>query len=678
MVGMFISVPTISFSKEKADSTILEKMWSYRRNFAIQDNGGTSNTYMRYTLNAERRNFTLFLIPSLYTFAKGDRQYISEIYGRTEIQMPHNFKTKPQIISTTIPHERQVSDAFTDYLTPNIYDMTIYEDKILSPFYRSNRFYYRYRIGNVNANLVHVTFRPKLKNTQLVKGYALVNSSTGRVVYTTYDGEFDMLRFHIDVVLGTENSHSFLPQRCKTDLRFKFLGNTITSHLLASYNAPTTLPDSLNEVNDARLMDTLRVYQLNEEEKDIYLQYDLAREMEEKKEKEKNDKEGHQEDSLSQQSKKNFFTNALLDVGDRLVTSSHTDAFGADLTLSPILNPQYISYSHSRGMSYKIQLGARYAWNRKRYLTIKPQVGYNFKIKQFFHYTPIRMTYNPKRNGYAEIIIANGNRISNSSVLEAIKNQNPSVDVDDFNDMNLDYFTDNYVKAINNVVAYDWLEINTGLVYHVRKAENIAGMREYEQPAVYRSFAPTLTLHVTPWRRGPYFTLNYERSIKGVLSSNLEYERYEFDVSHMFRLNRLRVVNLKGGLGLYTNDNTSYFLDYANFHDENLPGGWEDDWTGNFQLLNSEWYNTSRYYLRAHVSYESPLLVCSFLPWIGKYIETERIYLSMLSIQHTRPYAEIGYGVTTRFISIGAFASMLNASLKDVGLKFTFELFRKW
>ncbi len=97
-----------------------------------------------------------------------------------------------------------------------------------------------------------------------------------------------------------------------------------------------------------------------------------------------------------------------------------------------------------------------------------------------------------------------------------------------------------------------------------------------------------------------------------------------------------------------------------------------------FQLLNSEWYNTSRYYLRGHASYESPLLVCSFLPLVGKYIERETIYFSLLSIQHTRPYAEIGYGVTTRFVSIGAFASFLNAKPKEFGLKFTFELFRKW
>lgn len=670
---MLIFMPAICFAKVRSDSTILDKMWSYRRNYAHYTSSGGTNTYMRYTLNTERRNFTMFLVPTLYSFAKGERLYISEIYGKMEAEGPHSFITKPQVISSTIPHERQISTAFTDFLTPNIYDMTIYEEKILSPFYRKNRRYYRYEINNSDANLVHVTFRPKLKNTQLVKGYALVNANTGRVVYTMYDGEFDMLKFHVDAVYNNDGLNSIVPQRCVSDLNFKFVGNRISSHFLATYNTPTTLPDSLNEVNDRQMMDSLRTFQLNDEEKSIYQQYDEDRErdLEEAK------KAKEQEDSVHP--KKRSVGDVLWNIGDHLVTSSHADAMGADFTLSPIINPQYISYSRSRGLSYKIQVGARYNWNKKRYLTIQPQIGYNFKIKQFFHYTPIRMTYNPKRNGYAEIIVANGNRISNNSVKQAIKNLNPGVENDDeFKNKDLEYFTDNYIQAVNNVAAFDWLEIKAGIVYHIRRADNESGMIEYDQPTVYRSFAPLLTLHVSPWRKGPYFTLNYECGIKGVFASTLSYERYEFDASHQFKLDPLRRINLKTGFGMYTNNKTTYFLDYANFRDENLPGGWEDDWTGNFQLVNSEWYNTSKYYFRFNTSYESPLLVFSFLPIIGKFIERETIYLSFLSIQHTRPYAEIGYGITNRFVSIGAFASFLNTSFKDFGLKFTFELFRKW
>lgn len=203
-------------------------------------------------------------------------------------------------------------------------------------------------------------------------------------------------------------------------------------------------------------------------------------------------------------------------------------------------------------------------------------------------------------------------------------------------------------------------------------------MEEEHMPIVYKSFAPHITLKFTPWRKGPVLTFNYEHSFKGIFGSNLQYERIETDASYKFKLDRMRLFNLKAGFGLYTNRKTAFFLDYTNFHDQNLPEGWDDDWTGQFQLINSRWYNTSKYYVRGHVSYESPLLVCSFLPIIGRYVETERLYLSMLSIQNTRAYSEIGYGVSTRFVSIGAFASFLNTKIQDVGFKFTFELFRDW
>ena len=658
-------MPTISFSMEKTDS-IMEKVWSYRNQYTHKADNGHINTYLRYTLNTDRRNFSMFLIPTLHAFAKGDRQYISEIYGKIEIKGIHNSTLKQQVISNTIPHNRQVSDAFTEYLTPNIYEMTIYDDKILSPFHRTNRIYYRYQVENDWTNYVCISFKPKWKSTQLIQGYAVVNAHTGRIINTMFDGEFNMLKFHVNVI--EDNTNSVIPQKCEANLTFKFLGNHISSHFLSTYNTPTTLPDSLRKVNDRERMDSIRTIQLREDELALYRQYDKRRWQKKMEAEAKVD---------TVKEKKNTLESVLQNIGDRLVSSSHANAGDVSFSLSPIINPQYLSYTHSRGVSYKIQLGARYNWNEKRYLTIQPQIGYNFGIRQLYHRTPIRMTYNPKRDGYAEIIIANGNRISNSSVLQVVKEKFGN-DVEGYEHMELDYFTDNYIKAHNNVVAYDWLAFDAGLVYHVRRPKNVSGMLELDQPIVFRSFAPNLTLHISPWRKGPFFTMNYERSFKDIFASTLEYERFEFDVSHKFKLNRLRFINLKGGFGLYTNHRTTYFLDYANFRDENLPGGWEDDWTGNFQLLKSQWYNMSNYYARLNTSYESPLLFLSFLPWIGNSIEKERFYLSMLSIQHTHAYSEIGYSASTRFISIGAFASFLNTKFQDFGLKFTFELFRTW
>lgn len=692
MLGMLLFMPSICFSKEASDSILLSKIWSYRRNFSHKIGGETSNVYIRYTINTERRNPTLFLIPSFFYYAQGQREFLSETYGKLRLLGENEYRLDRQIISNTEPHGNQVTDAFTEFIVPDIYGMTIYNDKILSPFYKKNRLYYRYTIYQDSTNIAQVSFQPFLRHTQLVKGNATVDVNTGRIISIIFDGEFDMIKFHVDIVHESDGSNSVLPLRCQSDLKFNFLGNRITSHYLAIYNCQETLPDSVRNVSDKVKMDSLRPVVLNKNEEEIYQRFYQNQEKQivsaiktdtietEIIESDTIETDVIETDTIQKNNiikKEKSFARFFQRLGECMVTSSKVESKDASVRLSPILNPQYISYSKSRGLSYRIQLGARYSWNKNRYLTLSPRIGYNFKIKQFFHHTSLRMTYNPKRKGYAEIIVANGNRIYNESVIEAIKNQ-PNASPEDYEGKDLDYFKDNYVKVHNNIEVFDWLDILGGVVYHIRRAVNKSGMEEEHMPIVYKSFAPHITLKFTPWRKGPVLTFNYEHSFKGIFGSNLQYERIETDASYKFKLDRMRLFNLKAGFGMYTNRKTAFFLDYTNFHDQNLPEGWDDDWTGQFQLINSRWYNTSKYYVRGHVSYESPLLVCSFLPIIGRYVETERLYLSMLSIQNTRAYSEIGYGVSTRFVSIGAFASFLNTKIQDVGFKFTFELFRDW
>lgn len=664
VLGMLTMLPGICFAQQAPDTLLLNKMWNYRRYFGHELTGETPNMYVRYTLETERRNPSLFLVPSMYSVAKGNRKFVSESYGKIKFDDEQHWEMQRQVSCGTIPHNRQISKRFSAFLAPNIYGMTLYEDRLLSPFHRTNRRYYRYNVYYF-GNQAHVTFTPKLENTQLVKGRAVVDPMSGRIKSVTFHGEYDMIDFDVNMMAADEDTNAMLPLRCSTNARFRFLGNRIKTNFLATYHSETTLPDTIRNVEDRQLMDSLRTVPLMKEEEDIYRQYDEDRETAEAVAKRKQEEKSGR--SLG---------DMLSSIGGQLTSSQDANSGKASVHLAPLLNPQYVSYSKRHGLSYRIQLGLAYRFNKFRFLTLQPQLGYNFKIKQLFYVAPLRFTYNPKRNGYAEITVANGNRITNSSVQDAISQQiGDTIDLDKFD---LDLFNDMYVQAVNNIEVSDWLEITAGLVYHLRTAVNKYAMIYANRPTTYRSFAPLITLHLSPFRHGPYFMLSYERGIKGILNSNLEYGRIEFDVTHQFKLSRMRLLNLRAGMGLYPNQSTTYFLDYANFRDENLPQGWDDDWTGQFQLLDSRWYNNSKYYLRANASFESPMLCLSFLPWLGRAIETERIYLSTLSIQHTRAYSEIGYGLSTRFFSMGVFASFLNLKYREFGCKFTFELFRDW
>ena len=119
-------------------------------------------------------------------------------------------------------------------------------------------------------------------------------------------------------------------------------------------------------------------------------------------------------------------------------------------------------------------------------------------------------------------------------------------------------------------------------------------------------------------------------------------------------------------------------MDYANFRDNNLPEGWEDDWSGNFELLRSRVYNESNYYLRANLSYDSPMMIGSWVPYLGKYIERERFYFSTAIVERSRPYYELGYSFTNRYVSFAVFAGFNGRKYKEVGFDFDIELFRRW
>ena len=654
---MMTFMPSICFAAEKADSAILHNLWSHAQRNPSSIEGVEQNVYTCFHFKTVRRNATLLLIPTMYSIAKGEREYFGETYNRLTFHTISNYDVNEQVVCGTIPSYRNVMPMLKLFLTPDLYNVSLFPNQLLSPFNRSNRHFYTYRIFFRDSPQCILEFRPRLSNTQLVKGYAVVNPMTGYIHSTMFEGNFDMVDFKVTAVMPPEEKNLIIPSRCTTDATFKFAGNNIKASFSAHYDLPTTLSDSIHDSHDIELMETLRPKELPQEEQDIYAHH---------QEKMKADA-----DSVSPR-KKNRFRDFMWNVvGDNLVNSIHTGNGATTLRISPLLNPLYFGYSQSKGISYKINIGGQYKWNSHRYLTLNPQLGYNFKIKQFFYTAPLRMTYNPKRNGYAELTWANGNRISNDALTEDIQEKMGE-------DFEVPEYKDESLQLVNNVQAYDWLEILAGLVYHRRSSTNHQTMIDVGMQPVYSSFAPLLTLRFNLWTDGPTLTANYEHSFPNIMSSDLKYDLWEFDLSYKRQMQSLRAINFRVGTGFYTSRNTDYFVDFNNFRDNNLPSSWTDDWTGQFQLLDSKWYNESNYYVRGHVSYESPLLALTWLPWIGRLLETERLYFSALNIEHTRPYFEIGYGFTNRYFSTGLFVSTLNTKFKEFGCRVTIELFRKW
>jgi hypothetical protein len=368
---------------------------------------------------------------------------------------------------------------------------------------------------------------------------------------------------------------------------------------------------------------------------------------------------------------------------------------------SPLINPVMLDYSHTHGISYRQRFKFNKLFPNDRLLRIVPQVGYNFTKKELYVKGDMEFQYWPEKRGGLEVGAGNGNRIYSSVVLDKLQSLPDSSF--NFKNMELDYFKDIYLNVFHNLEPVNGLFIKAGVSMHWRHLmdksklmlndfiQQAGGgiLSNMDIRADYNSFAPRLRIEWTPgmyyYMNGrrkmnvgssfPTFILDYERGFKGIFNSNDEHERVEFDVQQKIKLNQIRTLSYRAGFGMFTRMDNIYFVDFVNFKRSNIPEGWNDEIGGTFQLLDRQWYNSSRQYWRGHVAYESPfILLRPFNRWLGM-IQQERLYGGILFMPHLNPYVELGYGIGTHIFDAGVFVSSINGKFDTVGFKFTFELF---
>ncbi|MFW5553027.1 MAG: DUF5686 family protein, partial [Prevotella pectinovora] len=344
--------------------------------------------------------------------------------------------------------------------------------------------------------------------------------------------------------------------------------------------------------------------------------------------------------------------------------------------MSPIINPLYLGYSSYKGVTYRIKLNGNLDFSPNARLGMGARLGYSFKLRQVYFNIPMRLTLG--RRLTIETEYGTGNHIFNSEILTQLKHE--SYDSIRWENLRLDLFKDMYWRLRTSFLINPRLRLGAGFAYHRRTAVDPQDFAATGRKPKYYSFSPTLQLVWSPWlNRGPVLTYDYERGIKGVIRSDMNYERMEIDASWKIPVMKLRVLSMKMGYGIYTSRSKgAYFLDYRNFRYNSIPEGWNDDWTGEFQLLNKNWYNASKYYVNSNLTYESPLLLVSRIPFVGKFIEMERLYCNTLFTDKLHPYLECGYGLTNRLFSIGLFLGVSNKHFEGTGIRMSMELFRDW
>ncbi len=667
---------------------LLQRIYSYAAYADTAASPDTSYAYTKFRLHIDRKNPTLMLVPSVYAIARRqERSFVGETYDMICHKDQDHYESQNIISLSTIPKQHAAFSVMHRYLTPNIYSETIIENTIISPFHPANRKFYKYRTSQLAGGQMLLTITPKRNNTQLVIGTAIVDSLSGRITSCDLTGEYDMTNFKMHIDMGRTSATPLIPARCEVDIRFRFLRSKVTGRYVARYgmaqppagNDSTCLShtDSTHRKPAADLcsrydqMSRLRPEALSADELSVY---DRAL------------KSLHASDSIAlanpnAQKARNFYKDVLWDVvGDNVFNRVKTH-FGMNnqgyVRLNPVLNPLYMGYNHRRGITYKFDIRASYLFTSNTELSMRLKAGYAFRQHQFFFRLPLYFYFNKRRNGYVKLEWNNGDHILNASVRRRIEQQYPDSMLSGYDRLN--EFKQNEVRAVFNYDISDHWSFQLGTLFQRKSAVYKQEFDQLGWRKTYTSLAPLAELQFRPagWA-GPIFTVDYDRGIKGIGDANTGYERWEINADYVHRINQLQSWKLRVGTGFYTNkDHDACFLNYENFRENNLPGGWNDNRNQEFELLRGDTYNTSDYYIRANVSYESPLLLLSWLPLVGHYVEMERVYVSALDTRNVHPYIEVGYGFTCRLMSLGLFVSNGQGN-RTIGATFGFELFRHW
>lgn len=642
----------------------LQRVFEYKREMAQTTDSFNTNVYFRYYISTEKRNPTLMMIPSMNSISKGHREYAGEALSKVTIKDNEIVASTRMLNVGTIPHNREAMPTLWRYMKPDVYGVTIFDEQILSPMNAHNKRLYKYAVTPITNERDRIDFRPKRRNTRLISGSAIVERETGRIVRMTIRGEYDMMSFSVEVLMGKQGTLSLLPKTCDMNATFHFAGNRIETSYRAVYDITGVIPDSISNHHDLKQMSLIRPDSLPDNFVSVYRDLIPA------------DKTETQADKKESKRWDKVVWNIL---GDRAINRIKGNFGTRDqgmFKISPILNPLYLGYSERKGVTYKLKVRGSYGFSMNRDMTMSMNMGYSFRQGQLYFKLPLRYNFDKAKNGFAEIELGNGNRITSSDIVNIVKKEGSSTI--DWESMNLDYFKDFYVKARCNYDLTRQWSVQPGITYHRRSAVDKSGFIVANRPATYHSLAPSMQVQYRMVNKGPIITTSYERGIN-TGKTDMEYDCLEMDVSWKRHFHSLKSLYMKCGWGFYfSKSKNSYFLDYDNFRENYIPDGWNDDWTGEFQLLNSNWYNASEYYARANVTYESPLMILSRMPYFGRLMEMERIYMNVLFVEHLHPYVEYGYGFTNRFFSMGLFVATRNKSFDGIGCRFGFELFRDW
>lgn len=673
--------------------------------------------YLRHNMFTHRNGFILRYIPNMPQLERGTNEYVTEAQLMLQLRPPGEMDCKVIAFHSTDRYLRP--ERFTAYGRFNfqIYESKLFIDQLLNPFNQRNSRFYRYNyafanIGNDSTpTTIRIRIRPRFSNEQLAEGYADINAYTGAVVRFVLHFNYQLQRITINARMGHEGYDLLVPQRMRITSDFKLLGNRVfeTTDVFAQHTFSCPLPrtpkrrerfdltnqcwlriDTTHVITSVAYFDSIRPMALREVEKwqlkrdSALTSLDLL-----------NDTTFSLPNDLQQANTTNKSHSFFNENTQNILLSSHalnlTSNGYAKLKLPAIITPSMLQWSGNKGFSLRTRL--KISLNKQPtaledFINFSPSIGYSFKQRQIYWQLPLNIRFWPSQSALLTFEAGGGTHSYNNKQAEELRlrfkgkenfdSLNQIINHYGFND-----YLDTYALCYFSVSPSPGFKLTIGARYHHRilidwnEAAQAAGLAHRLSsigPRIQLEWTPAQYYYRNHKRRIPLFShyptfiANYERGI-GLNNNATYYERIEGDVRYKLPLYALRSLYFRAGAGCYTQRGNNCFIDYDFFRFDYVPQGWNDELTGEIQLLSSRWYNESRYYLRCTTTYESPMLALSRLPYISRIIKTERVYLNLLSVRALGIYAEAGYGFSTHLMDVGVFTGMANNHVFNFGCK---------
>lgn len=721
--------------KDMAAET-MKKVFAYPSFADIDSLQYVSDVYLRHVMHTKRKGPIVRYIPGMLQLERGYNDYLTEAHLRIQYRPPGQNDCKIIAYHSTAKYQTAQRFESMDRFNFFIYDSKLFTDAILNPLNRRNRRFYKYSYAftsKLNDSIppsVRIYIKQKFTNDQLVKGFIDVDLNTGAVKNFTFHFHYKMRNITVNARMGNEGYESFLPTKMRIVSEFKLFGNKVNEVMEVTsqhtFSRPTSFKDDKKKKYDLTQLcllriDTARIIN-NAEYFENYRKWPL-RDSEQLILTKSNEKKLTQDipqpslnnitpsisiDSISTDNVEFFpYDNTKSEYPNRwfgertqnVLLSSHYINIGdfSKIKIPPIITPSMIGWSHTKGISLK----TRVRWNLYGkqsqivpLLEFAPGIGYSFKQKQVYWTTPLQIRFCPRYNGTFTLNAGGGTHMYNSRQADDLRKALEGVEIYDsllniikhygFHD-----YRDTHVNTDFGFSLLPGLRFTVGSRYHRHSliewnelAEKANMKKHFSSvgPRVLLEWTPAQYYYCKEKRRiplyspAPTFLFCYERGY-ALGHGNTQYERFEGDIKYRLPLYAMRTLYFRAGGGAYTQRGKDCFIDYDYFNFSYMPANWNDELSSEFQLLSSRWYNESRYYLQFTATYESPMLLFSRLPMLSKVVQKERVYLNLLTVKTLGFYGEIGYGINTNIIDLGAFIGIAPDRSIDFGLKFILNFF---